>query len=174
MFVPVILLCHAVAALLSSQTADALPAPLIVEYRIYETRGDEASPLEWTVSVELRAVGRDGKTVMWCIKSVVFDEAATQWSWRYAPEPKIADWAIRHLDPLAPVASEFAELPEIAGVASPDDSGAPGLDFWVTGRNPTLSRVEEFWWTIEYASESAPRSSGEAQPVFLAIGDVPQ
>lgn len=151
----------------SPATDSALPPAQRIEYRIHETRDDENSPIEWSIGVHVEPIGRDGGTVMWSIVSVEFYEPATERTWQHAPAPKIANWSIKHTDPLAPQAGEFAALPPIAGTAAPDDQSVPPLEFSLSGREPTTFMVPVFWWVLIFEGEPEPRSQGTGEPVWL-------
>ncbi len=154
-------------------TDSTLPAPQRIEYQIHETRDDEDSPVEWSFTADLTAVGRDGDTVMWNIVAIEFHEAATQRTWRRAGDPKIANWSIKHANPMQPVDSEFAALPVISGTAAPDEATVPPLVFELSGREPSLFMVPRFWWDFSYEEEVEPRSHGENEPIWNRLGSLP-
>jgi len=151
----------------SPSTDSVLPPPQRIEYRIHTTRDDENSPIEWSITVDVAPIGRDGGMVMWSIVRAGFHEAATGWTWQHAPTPKIADWSIKHDDPLQPEAAEFAALPPITGTAAPDDENAPPLLYSLSGREPTSILLPEFWWRLEQQGEPEPRSEGAGEAVWL-------
>ncbi|GMU83804.1 MAG: hypothetical protein AMXMBFR47_36740 [Planctomycetota bacterium] len=157
----------------SPSTDSVLPPPQRIEYRIHATRDDENSPIEWTITVDVAPIGRDGGTVMWSIVRAGFHEAATGWTWQHAPTPKIADWSIKHDDPLQPEAGEFAALPPIAGTAAPEGENGPPLLYSLSGREPTSILLPGFWWKLEYQGEPEPRSQGAGESMWVDNEDLP-
>ena len=167
------------SALFTQTSLAQVPPDESVQFKIHASATDPLSPVVFVITMNLAASEWNDNVVGWTVTSVEFRQpgagSASDQTWMasYPLLPTVDGlWWVQHVDPFAPLLSDFRQPPLIEGTAAIQSAATEDLGYSFQGRPYTAPptgapflQTAALSYALALIDTQTPMKDGQDEPV---------